>query len=65
MIIKELIDKNIKTIHVTGNYVTLTTKDGYEFHYDASDGGYSTWSCRKTCNRKEKNNDIGHQQEAE
>ena len=40
---KQLVGKTIKTAEVDGYGVWLTFDDGKEFHYNASDGGYSSF----------------------
>ena len=41
---KKLAEKTIKTAEVTGYLIRMEFTDGTKFSYDASDGGYSSWS---------------------
>ena len=44
---KDLIGKTIQEIEITGYGITLVTTDGMRLEYNASDGGYSSWTIEK------------------
>lgn len=41
---EQLKGKTIKSAEVNGDWITLTFTDETQFNYEASDGGYSTFS---------------------